>query len=798
MMSALPLVLDQFRSVSTPGIAVIVSIAALAGMLGPVLLVRVTQPQRPPDGTESSEDDHEGESTTTEAEQDTSPPSDADSRTESANGTSATQHGANEIPDRVDRQESQVDDDEGDTAVESSQRLGGDEQERENEHRIDLSGLLGNEDEPSADPEQVPGSAADTADSAEPGEFQRSLLAPAAIEWETRAARVGEQWTTTLYVAGYPDYPKDGYLSGLFELTDVEFDLTVHLRPKNQRRARDELQNTADDLQAEADLERTVRGTYLEERAAEAASTYKAVENGQRVLSQATYVTVRADTKDGLHESVKKVRAALRERPAELEPKTAICTQDLALQSAAPVGPNPLGREAIALGGAVGALLASPHNPTVLEEGGVEFGIHRDTHSPVVVDPFAREDGYAMFTVGDPGSGKSFSAKQNFLRTLEQDEDRIGVILEPLNDWVGVAEALDAKRITVGGTMGLNPLEIKPTSQHVIQTRAEDASPLKERRERAVSFFTNFFSLRNVDLGDRRTTLELAIDEAYDRKGFTDDISTHSRESPTVRDEVLGVLEDISDDPEPYTVRSTAEGEKLADDAVWLLDQLRAFAEGGQFENLGRESEFDIRDEDIVYLDLAQRGGSLGGHTSLLMELLISLVYERAKESEKEVVFVIDEARYLMKDAETLSYLETIFRHHRHHDLSIQLITQTVDEFFERDVAEFILDQCSIKQFHKLDGMDETWANEFGLNHAQMRFVQNAMPGDEDRGYSQALLGVDSEWRGIEVKALEQEQEIIDFDPETRAPWSTGASASLSATPHNGVRSEPPEVPNDD
>ena len=69
--------------------------------------------------------------------------------------------------------------------------------------------------------------------------FQRTLLAPAAIEWETRAARVGEQWTTTLYVAGYPDCPKDGDLSGLFDLTDVEFDLTVDLTPKNLRRARE-------------------------------------------------------------------------------------------------------------------------------------------------------------------------------------------------------------------------------------------------------------------------------------------------------------------------------------------------------------------------------------------------------------------------------------------------------------------------------------------------------------------------------------------------------------------------------
>lgn len=43
-----------------------------------------------------------------------------------------------------------------------------------------------------------------------------------------------------------------------------------------------------------------------------------------------------------------------------------------------------------------------------------------------------------------------------------------------------------------------------------------------------------------------------------------------------------------------------------------------------------------------------------------------------------------------------------------------------------------MLDQCAIKQFHKLDGMEETWADEFGLNQPQMRFVQNATPGNDE------------------------------------------------------------------
>ncbi|KTG30353.1 hypothetical protein AUR66_08265 [Haloferax profundi] len=96
---------------------------------------------------------------------------------------------------------------------------------------------------------------------------------------------------------------------------------------------------------------------------------------------------------------------------------------------------------------------------------------------------------------------------------------------------------------------------------------------------------------------------------------------------------------------------------------------------------------------------------------------------------------------------------------------TIRLVTQTVDEFFEHAESETILEQCAVKQLHHLDGMDETWATEFGLNYAQMRFVQDAIPGNEDAGYSEALVGVDGEWRGIRVEAMPKEKEVIDFDP---------------------------------
>ena len=70
-----------------------------------------------------------------------------------------------------------------------------------------------------------------------------------------------------------------------------------------------------------------------------------------------------------------------------------------------------------------------------------------------------------------------------------------------------------------------------------------------------MSFLTNFFALRGITLGDRRTTLELGLKRAYKRKEITDDISTHGNQSPTIRD-MLDVFEDMVEAPAEFVVRA--------------------------------------------------------------------------------------------------------------------------------------------------------------------------------------------------------------------------------------------------
>ena len=76
--------------------------------------------------------------------------------------------------------------------------------------------------------------------------------------------------------------------------------------------------------------------------------------------------------------------------------------------------------------------------------------------------------------------------------------------------------------------------------------------------------------------------------------------------------------------------------------------------------------------------------------------------------------------------------------------------------------------------------MNDEIANVFGLNPAQQRFVRDAIPGSDEKGYSQALLGVDSEWRGMEVRALPQETAVIENQGTQNTIASTDAMQSRS------------------
>jgi len=602
----------------------------------------------------------------------------------------------------------------------------------------------------------------------DPAETHCGLVAPDRVDEHPSAVRTGERWRRTLWVAEYPDEPLDGLFETLYATGDTrETDIAIHLDPRDTRRTLNALENRIEDLEADHE--------YLAEKhRAGARGVRKDLEDYQtlydvlrntptRAFDVSMYLSARGDTRNGV--DIESVSKTARQAPANLTPVTPRWSQRDALASCSPLGRDVLNESLDTrtpmLAGAVGAMF--PFVAGTFAEPGIEYGTYALNESPLVLDRFNRSTGYCMMTIGKLGAGKSFSTKLQIVRQAMYDDETIVVMLDPMEGFAGVNDALGGERIVVGGRRGLNPLELKPTPADVL-ARVPDLDPWAEQIAWVMGFFETFFTgVADSPLGERKQTLRRAVQDAYERQGLTRDPATHDRPSPTVRT-VIEVLEALLDDPAAFGYATDGEQESVRRDARSLLKDLRpSFRVDGDFANLTKPTEFDL-DSPVLYLDLHQEEGAQGRvETGLMMQVLFNAVYERAKATEKKVLFVIDEAHYLMGDASSLGFLETAVRHSRHYDLSLHFVTQTGGEFALTPEAKTIADLCSLVQIHRVSEEAEKLATWFGLSEREANWVRTAKAGNEADGYSEALLGIDEEgWFPLRVRASAYEAAVID------------------------------------
>ncbi|WP_436909057.1 VirB4 family type IV secretion system protein [Halosimplex marinum] len=602
----------------------------------------------------------------------------------------------------------------------------------------------------------------------EVSDIHQTVVTPSSIEREPTAVRTDNKWTQTLLVGEYPDTPMDGLFETLYSTAATrQTDISLHISPRDTTATLDTLENTIEDLEADREYleeKRRAGARGVEKDLQDYQALYDALRNtSMSAFDVSMYLAVQGESPEQLN--VDGVTSAARESPTNLTPVMPRWTQLDSFISGSPVGVDKLNESMDTttpmLAGAVGAMF--PFVAGAFAEPGIEYGTYALNESPLILDRFERETGYCTMVIGQLGAGKSFSTKLQLLRRAMYDQDTIIIMLDPLEGFAGVNDALGGERITVGGTRGFNPLEIRATPDTVLQD-VPDLDPWSEQISWVLTFFETFFEhVASNPLGDRKQTLRRAIQEAYEHQGITRDPTTHDRQSPTVRD-VISVLEALLEDPAEFGYATEGEQEKVQRDAQSLLTDLRpSFREGGDLANLAQSTEFDL-DSSVLYLDLHQEEGATGrSETSLMMQVLFNAVYERAKGTDKRVVFAIDEAHYLMNDATSLEFLETAVRHSRHYDLSLHFITQTGGEFALTPEAKTIANLCSLTLIHRVQEEAEKLSEWFGLSEREVNWIRTAKAGNDEDGFSEALLGIDEEgWFPLRVRTSEFEAAQID------------------------------------
>jgi len=565
----------------------------------------------------------------------------------------------------------------------------------------------------------------------------------------SHGGRFGSAYCKIMYVPrdGWPANPESGLLDRLTAHSSAGVQVKLRVEPMDRQRAASEFKRRVKTKKKELYAKRQAGApdaATVEDEVRELEATLRAIEAGvESIYWVGVYFVVRASTKGDVDDAADEIAHDLAKD--ELGVSTLDWVPTEGMTTVSPIGKRELpDRTLTAMTGSALRCLFPFSTASMIEESGVLYGYHGLNGSPITVDRFNRKNGYNQLVVGNIGAGKSYGAKLLLLRRLIRDRDISGVIVDPRGEFRELIDAfgLDAESVTVGGDKGINPLQIEPTPAGVLEQR-HDMDPFGEKIESILAFFEALHAesddTSGLDAGDR-AVLSQAITDAYNDAGITKDPATHSRDSPLPED-VDRILGTYAGDATVAlgTDASEREIEKWEDRAADLRIAMRPFRDGGRYDHLNQPTNIGLGPDGsrIVLLDTNQSEDS--DELPLTLKLVFDAIYERGKAPGR-MIAAFDEVHKLLQTPGGLEWLSRAIRYSRHFLLSLVLISQTADEFFEDEEgnpnpqAKVIADNCPIKWLFRTTGLTDEHGEQLGLSPREIRFVRQATPGDRKRG----------------------------------------------------------------
>lgn len=618
----------------------------------------------------------------------------------------------------------------------------------------------------------------------------KELVAPHGVKWADDHTQLGNIFSRSYYISNWPKKAQSHLLYELLTDPRLVYDASFHYEPLPNNEAVERLADIQDKLEDKINGEfaEHLPNTEAHEQTLEQVRKTKVkVENdGQRLYEISIYLTVYTNNEDMLGKIDRMVQRDIRESGGKFTLAAARKYPDKAHVSSSPIGRNELrgvrNRASQLLLDRAAATTFPLANDSLLEESGIVIGYNLADGGPIAIDLFERNNGYNVLVIGDLGSGKSASEKQYLLRHRHTHPDDNIIIIDPMEEFHGVNDAIGGEHVRVDGSRTINPLEIKETPQEILEA-GEQIDPLRTKLNEVRIFFRRYFEtyLDETVANELWAPLMRAVNDAYEDNGITDDPATHGNPSPTMTD-VLDNIADIANNPADYaSSNSEKEVENWESRASDLLMLFEPFREGNELDNLAGQTDLDISTDRPTYIDLgAYEGGD--GTAGLMMKIVFSMVYEQIKETDGRSIIAIDEAHKFI-DGDEADAWEERFRHSRHHDLSIHLISQRFDDFFQDDsgeganeAAKAMAGLCTVQRVHRVNDVERPLAREaLGLSDDHINFIEGAVPGEDDtKNYTTALLRVaDKGTFGLKVQPTKTELDLIDFerddldDPET-------------------------------
>ncbi|MEV0733696.1 conjugal transfer protein TraC [Polymorphospora sp. NPDC050346] len=544
-----------------------------------------------------------------------------------------------------------------------------------------------------------------------------ALVGPASVEVTPRYLKIGDGYTSTLLVNGYPAEVGAGWLSPLTGWPG-RADVVIHIEPLAPQVAASRLRRQRARLESSrrSDAEHgRLDDPSTEAAAADAAELADRVACGAaRLFRVGHYVAVHATSLEELTESVAHVRATAASVMLDTVPAT--WRQMQGWTSTLPLGVDSIGMRRVfdtdSL--AAGMPLASADLPAPLpgdlpSASGVLYGLNTATNGIVWHDRWAA-DNHNSVVLARSGAGKSYMIKLETLRSL-YDGVQVHVI-DPEDEYRRLAEAVGGTVINLGAPdVRLNPLDIA----------ADDTWP-DARNRRALFAHT----LVNVLLGAagqeggmdpvERAALDRAINAAYLEAGVTNDPASWRRPAPLLRD-VAAALEADGSPP-----------------AVTLAARLSPWTTGS-FSHLFAGPTTTRPAGHLVVWSTRQLADELRAPGMLLALDTIWRVVDAPPAADptgdRRRLVIVDEAWTLLRDGEGVRFLNRLAKAARKRRAGLSVITQDAADLLGSELGQAVIANSATQVLmRQAPQAIATVSDSFSLTGGEARMLLSAQRGE--------------------------------------------------------------------
>ena len=446
------------------------------------------------------------------------------------------------------------------------------------------------------------------------------------------------------------------------------------------------------------------------------------------------------------------------------------------------------------------------------------YGHNLGSQSLVFWDRFAA-DNYNAVILGRSGSGKSYLAKLELLRSLYRGVH--AQVIDPEDEYLRLGRKVGATLVRVGAAgVRLNPFDLPIHTDPLTGARTAAADTLTRR----ALFLHTFLAVAlhttptatSASVGGssgnggglsstERAVLDAAITRTYRGAGITDDPATWTRPAPLLTDLHATLLARAANGGAPSDpARESVAGVSVAGVAAGLATRLRPFVDGayaGLFD--GPTTTPPVG--HLVVWSLRQLADELKPAAMLLVLDAIWATVTHPHDRRRRLI-TVDEAWLLLAHPAGAQFLLRAAKAGRKHWAGLTVITQDTADVLATDLGRAVIANAATQVLLRQapQTLDHV-ASTFGLSAGERGFLLTAERGEglltcgEHRAaFSATASGLEDQLITTDPRQLaattDNESDWIDLDNLTRPTPPGRATGRRPVWPAAGANDDTQEI----